>query len=68
MSRSDQTDAQAYSQACMKKLIGKKITGAILDHDGEMWGFRVENKNGDSLLVWVLCDPEGNGPGFLEVI
>ena len=52
----------------MKKLIGKKITGAILDHDGEMWGFRVENKNGDSLLVWVLCDPEGNGPGFLEVI
>jgi hypothetical protein len=47
------------------------ITGGIVDDSGEYWGFSVkgvlEGKKVEK-SVFVMSDPEGNGPGFLEVI
>ena len=51
-----------------EKLAGRTITGAVLSSDGEGFGFRVDNgEEGGSAVVWVDCDPEGNGPGWLSI-
>jgi len=61
-------------KACIDRLIphlvGLTITGAAVDDTGEYWGFTVEGQKGRSnvkKVVFVLQDPEGNGPGFLEI-
>jgi len=48
----------------MEKLVGQRITGLLKDaeKDPEFVGFQTANYE-----VWVLCDPEGNGPGFLDI-
>ena len=63
-----------HVKACLDRLIpqlvGLAITGGVKDGTGEYWGFSVEGKqNGKAVkkVVFVLCDPEGNGPGFLEI-
>ncbi|VGO14431.1 hypothetical protein PDESU_02992 [Pontiella desulfatans] len=59
-----------YAQACLDRLIpeltGLTITGGAVDDTGEYWGFTAEWKQGKK-VIWVNCDPEGNGPGFLEI-
>ena len=61
-------------KACIGRLIpplvGLTITGAAVDETGEFWGFTAERqKDGATVkkVVFVLCDPEGNGPGFLDI-
>lgn len=49
-----------------RKLIGGKIVGVFHDPDKEYWGIDVVIK-GKTHSVWVNCDPEGNGPGHLEI-
>jgi predicted RNA-binding Zn-ribbon protein involved in translation (DUF1610 family) len=63
-----------FVQACLKRLVpqlvGMTIKGGAVDPTGEYWGFKAEGmKAGRSVrkTVFVLADPEGNGPGFLEV-
>ena len=63
-----------FVQACLDRLIpeltGLTITGGAVDDTGEFWGFVVEGKQGQKTVkkvVFVNCDPEGNGPGFLEI-
>jgi len=56
---------QDYQAACLKAmqpLVGKRISGLIKDKSGH-FGFELEDKT----TVWILCDPEGNGPGFAEI-
>ena len=48
-----------------KSLIGATITSALISEDDSSYGFIV-NKNGQDMVVWVDCDPEGNGPGWLS--
>ena len=63
-----QTDAEAFAAHLSTKLTGWKIAGTIISNDKEMWGFQIDSPNGkQKKFVWVLCDPEGNGPGFLEI-
>ena len=50
-----------------KKLIGTQVVGTILTPDEEAWGLQVRTQDGNELLVWVDCDPEGNGPGWLQI-
>ena len=68
---SNQTE---HVQACLKRLVpalvGLTITGGAVDDTGEFWGFVAEGKRQGKTIkkvVFVLCDPEGNGPGFLEI-
>jgi hypothetical protein len=63
-----------FVQACLDRLIpelvGLTITGCAVDDTGEFWGFVAEGKQDKKTVkkvVFVLCDPEGNGPGFLEI-
>lgn len=63
-----------FSQACLDRLIpdltGLTITGGAVDDTGEYWGFTAEGKHNNKTVkkvVFVMCDPEGNGPGFLEI-
>ncbi len=53
-----------YLEKHLKPLIGQKIIGLIEDPEGGFYGFRVEG----GVNVWVLCDPEGNGPGHLDIV
>jgi hypothetical protein len=50
-----------------KRLAGAVILGGMITPDGEAWGFEVELKDGTTKHVWVDCDPEGNGPGWLAI-
>ncbi|VGO11858.1 hypothetical protein PDESU_00405 [Pontiella desulfatans] len=63
-----------HVKACLEQLIpelvGLTITGGAVDQSGEYWGFVAEGKQGKKTfkkVVFVNCDPEGNGPGFLEI-
>ena len=51
---------------CVEPLIGYTIRGTVVDDGDEFWGFSLE-KDGEHKHVFVLADPEGNSPGFLEV-
>lgn len=53
-----------------EQLIGGKIIGAITSIDEDCYGLKVEvgrGKKKKTLLVWVDCDEESNGPGYLEI-
>ena len=54
-------------QQIIDKLIGAEIIGAIEDETGEFFGFRVMDRDGDTVLVWVERDEEGNGAGHLKI-
>lgn len=48
------------------KLVGHKIVEIIPDYSESpecYYGLLLDN--GD--VAWILCDPEGNGPGFLDI-
>lgn len=50
-----------------KELAGWTIISALVEApDREYYGF-VVRKGRVEKFVWVLQDPEGNGPGFLNV-
>lgn len=68
---SNQSD---HVKACLKRLVpqlvGLTITGGAVDDTGEYWGFVCKGKQQGKTIekvVFVNCDPEGNGPGFLEI-
>lgn len=53
-------------------LAGTTIRNAVISEDKEDVGFQVVRKvegrgNYEVLTVWVLRDPEGNGPGWLTM-
>jgi hypothetical protein len=63
-----------HVKACLERLVpelvGLTITGGAVDSSGEYWGFTAERKRGrqtEKKVIFVNCDPEGNGPGFLEI-
>ncbi|VGO18802.1 hypothetical protein [Pontiella sulfatireligans] len=66
-----QTD---YVKACLDRLVpqltGLTITEGAVDDTGEFFGFSAKGQQGGKTVektVFVLADPEGNGPGFLEI-
>ncbi|MDF7826991.1 hypothetical protein P4B35_23405 [Pontiellaceae bacterium B12227] len=63
-----------YVRACLDRLVpelvGLTIKSGAVDESGEFWGFVAEGQRGQKTVkkvVFVNCDPEGNGPGFLEI-
>jgi len=57
----------------MLNLVGFQITEILLsgDEDDVSWGFVAERdphgKPTEKRRCWVDCDPEGNGPGFIQI-
>jgi len=67
------TDSEYMAAMIADKLVGGQIRGAIIDEDHESFGFDVVLKakgrgNYSVHRVWVNCDAEGNGPGWLDII
>ena len=64
------SDAEFYAGEIAAKLVGGRITTALLTETDEFgitfFGFRVENQK-QQFDVWVQRDPEGNGEGFLAI-
>jgi hypothetical protein len=58
-------DSEYEIEQIEKQLIGGTITAAIVS--GESFGFEVKTRKGKKINVWVDCDPEGNGPGHLDI-
>ena len=55
-----------YQDACLEALqpiVGEIVSNLVKDSLGN-FGFRTQK----GTLVWIMCDPEGNGPGFAEVV
>lgn len=55
-----------------EKLVGTTINNAVISKDKEEVGFQVVKKaqgrgNYEVITVWIMCDPEGNGAGFLSI-
>ena len=48
-------------------LVGGTILSFFTDPGSEYWGFRVHLWNDREAHVWANCDPEGNGPGHVEI-
>ena len=50
-----------------RKLIGRRVVGIVKSPARrlmrELYGLTFD----DRTVAWVMCDPEGNGPGFLEI-
>lgn len=66
------TDAEYMTKQITERLAGGQIRNALVGTDGEAFGFDVVVKakgrgNYDVLHVWVTCDAEGNGPGWLDI-
>ena len=60
-----------YMEKHLGQLVGKTITGLICDDSSDseyehFWGFQV-TQGRDKYNVWIQCDPEGNGPGHLNI-
>lgn len=54
-------------QQINQHLTGTIITGAIESESGSFGLLCSNPKTQKTLKVWVDCDPEGNGPGHLEI-
>ena len=56
----------------IKQLIGKTITHIVKDAHPDTLREFGEPYYGlgfsDGTEAWILCDPEGNGPGFLDIV
>jgi hypothetical protein len=55
-----------YAANELKKLVGGTIVATTITEDKESYGFVVERK-GKRTTCWVDCDPEGNGPGWIQM-
>lgn len=55
------------TEASLRSLIGRKITGIVRDDTftsrGAIFGLELD----DGSLVFILSDPAGNGPGHLYI-
>jgi len=69
------TEDVMYAADQLKQLVGFKIVDTVVTPDGESYGFVVERADEiethvlgrDRKVCWVDCDPEGNGPGWLQI-
>ena len=64
-------DARYCAEQC-KELIGYCIVGICQDPENNSYGFILEPADdaelaGETKHAWIDCDPEGNGPGFVQV-
>lgn len=51
----------------LSQLRGKTITEIVRDGGGQYTDECMGLKFQDGTVAWIQMDPEGNGPGFLEI-
>ena len=56
--------AADYMDKHYAKLVGKTVVGVVKESDDREAIYGI--KFNDGTIAWVLCDTEGNGPGFLD--
>jgi hypothetical protein len=56
-------NAKFMAEFIATDLVGWKITEAFVDHENDGFGFTVSR---DKKRIWIDCDAEGNGPGWLN--
>jgi len=60
-----------YAADQLKQLVGFQIVDTVVTPDGDSYGFVVQRdphgKPIERKVCWVDCDPEGNGPGWLQI-
>lgn len=60
-------NSEHMSKEVAAKLVGAKIVTSLLDTTDEGgFGFIAVTPEGKEVKVWVSCDAEGNGPGWLH--
>lgn len=57
------TDNEYMIERIKKEMLGRTIIEAVMSSNEESYGFKLDN----DLVVWVDCDAEGNGPGWLSM-
>lgn len=61
----------AFAADQIKSLVGWQIVDTVVSEDSESWGFVIQRdphgKPIQKKVCWVDCDPEGNGPGFIQI-
>ena len=60
------TNCEYQAKQISDKLVNAKIVGAALTEDKECFGI-VLKKGSKQFTVWVDCDAEGNGAGWLSI-
>ena len=53
---------QPYEVTYYGQIVGKRVSGLVTDGQ-ETYGLKFD----DGTIAWIMCDPEGNGPGFLDI-
>ena len=65
-----------YMEKHLSKLVGFEVKGFSLDDTKEtieefgepVYGLLLRNlKTMEKRTAWIMADPEGNGPGFLDI-
>ena len=60
-----------YAVKRLEKLVGWQIVGTVSTPDDTSYGFVVQrDSHGTAIqkkVCWVDCDPEGNGPGWIQI-
>jgi len=50
------------------RLLGKTISGIVKDDSDESFGVIYGLRLDSGEIAWVLTDPEGNGPGHIDIM
>ena len=58
-----------FEDKVLRALVNGTITSVVETPDDEdhFYGLKIKTKTGKTVTAWIQCDPEGNGPGFLNI-
>lgn len=49
------------------QILDGKVVSLAWDDESDMAGLIIQVPKGATKICWILCDPEGNGPGHLDI-
>lgn len=58
----------AFTARHLNPLVGSKIVGLAYDEDSDVYALVLQKDGGPKKVAWILCDAEGNGPGWLDIV
>ncbi len=62
------TNDEEWAADRMMYLVGCTLTNVVMDQDGfPGLVFLSDSEHEREFIVWIQRDPEGNGPGFMQI-